>query len=423
MAQGGHIVLSPHRRAFVTSAVVLLSIGSGAGATEPLGVEDYVQAVLRSHPGVRQMAAYEAAVRAEHKAARQIGDPTVVLSWDRATLPGSTSPGSTETGLSVAQAIPWPGTFTAKLRASNQAAEVLRAEGLGARWALEIEARIAFARLLYARSTLEIADGAEADANALRDLTAKRAELGEAREVDRIKAEVEWLRQQRTRRTRAREAEAAEAVLRTLVVEPLPEPLTLEGALPLSIAPTDAVALHERLTRSSPRLAAARAAARREAALLSVSRRARIPDLDVTWLRNRELDKKTNGFSLGVRVPLWNANRGEIARASAASALASAAAERALLDLTTALEGARQELDVASTQAEMLARDILPAATRSLELARFSYQEGETSLLDLLDAQRTFRETQHEAAASRFALALAMAEVQRLVGPDFNPGR
>jgi cobalt-zinc-cadmium efflux system outer membrane protein len=185
----------------------------------------------------------------------------------------------------------------------------------------------------------------------------------------------------------------------------------------------EAAELQERLARSNPRLAAARAAADREAALVSASRRARIPDLDLTWFLTKEVDKDANGFSVGVRVPLWNANRGEIARATAAASLASAGAQRSLLDLSAALERARQDLDVASTQAEMLARDILPAATRSLELARFSYQEGETSLLDLLDAQRTFRETQREAAASRLALALALAEVQRLVGPDFNPGR
>jgi cobalt-zinc-cadmium efflux system outer membrane protein len=143
----------------------------------------------------------------------------------------------------------------------------------------------------------------------------------------------------------------------------------------------------------------------------------------VTWFRSKELDKKANGFTVAVRVPLWNANRGAIARAAAATAQASAARERVLLDLNTALEHARQDLDVSSLQAEMLERDILPAATRSLDLARFSYQEGETSLLDLLDAQRTFRETQHEAVASRLALAMALAEVQRLVGPDFGPGR
>jgi cobalt-zinc-cadmium efflux system outer membrane protein len=177
------------------------------------------------------------------------------------------------------------------------------------------------------------------------------------------------------------------------------------------------------LESSNPRLAAARATAERDAALLSVAGRSRIPDLDLTWFRGEELDKRTNGFSVGLRLPLWNARRGDIARAQAAASLATTGAARTLVDLTTALERARQDLDVASAQAEILDRQILPAATRSLELARFSYREGETSLLDLLDAQRTFRDTQREAIASRLALALALAEVQRLVGPDFEPGR
>jgi cobalt-zinc-cadmium efflux system outer membrane protein len=404
-------LFSLHRRAFLTLGLAIGAVDR-ARAQEPLDVEAYVQTVLRSHPGARQVAALEAAAAA---------DPSFSYARDRGRLTEGTGLSATETAFSVSQAIPWPGTFSANVRAGDRAADALRAEGAGARWELEVEARATFARVLYARVAVEIARAAEADARGLRDLTARRAELGESREADRIKAEVEWLRQQRTRRAAERAAEAAEAVLRALAVEPLPRPLELEGELARPIPPSDAAELRERLERSNPRLAAARAAAQREAALLSVARRARFPDLEVTWFRNEEVDKEASGFSLGLRIPLWNANRGEIARAQAASALAAAAAERALLDLTAALERARQELDVASAQAEILAREILPAATRSLELARFSYQEGETSLLDLLDAQRTFRETQREAAASRLALALALAEVQRLVGPDFKP--
>jgi outer membrane protein TolC len=183
-------------------------------------------------------------------------------------------------------------------------------------------------RRARARAGLEIARAAEADALGLRDLTAKRAELGESREADRIKAEVEWPRQQRTRRAAEREAAAAEEILRALAVEPLPRPLTLARELPRPVPPTDPADLRARLERSNPRLAAGRAAAGRETALLSVARRGRIPDLDVSWFRNEEIDKEATGFSFGIRVPLWNANRGEIARAEAASALAAAGAER-----------------------------------------------------------------------------------------------
>ncbi|HSD29281.1 MAG TPA: TolC family protein [Vicinamibacteria bacterium] len=417
------MLLAVRRHRFL-AFVLVISVpgGRAARAEEALGAQVFVEIVLRSHPGARQAAAVEAAAGAERKAARQIPDPTLELSWDRATPEGSGA-ASTETAFSVSQTLPWPGTRAANVRAGDRAAEALRAEAAAARWELAIDARTAFARLLHARAALDIARGAEADALGLRDLAAKRAELGETREVDRIKAEVEWLRQQRARRSLEREAEAAETILRTLAVEPLPRPLALAGELPRPSPRADADALRERLARSNPRLAAARATAAREAARLSASRRGRVPDLDLTWFREKELDKNAHGFSVGLRVPLWNANRAEIARAAAARSLAEATAERVALDLEAALERARQELDVASTEAEMLERDILPAARRSLELARFSYGEGETSLLDLLDAQRTFRETERQALASRLALAQALADVQRLVGPDFDPGK
>lgn len=400
----------------VTVACTVASV-----AAQSLDVESYVQAVLRSHPAARQSAALDAAADAERKSGRVFPDPVLGFTWDRAR--SAEGPSGTETGWSVSQAIPWPGTFSANIRAADQQAAIFRSEGQATRWGLEIEARATFARLLYTRSAVEIAREAEADALALKDLSAKRAELGESREVDRIKTEVEWLREQRTRRSLEREADAVEALLRNLAVDPLPRPLDLAGALPDPIPPVDADELRARLARANPGLIAAQAAAARETALASVARRSRVPDLDVTWFRDKELDKTANGLQFGVRVPLWNANRGAIARAEASAALAAAGAQRTLLDLGSALERARQELEVASGQVDILTRQILPAAARSLDLARFSYQEGETSLLDLLDAQRTFRETQREATASRLALALALADVRRLVGPDFIPGR
>ena len=154
-----------------------------------------------------------------------------------------------------------------------------------------------------------------------------------------------------------------------------------------------------------------------------MARRARIPDLNVTAFRQRELDKESAGFSVGIKLPLWNANRGEIARAEAEQQVAAAAAAREGIEVLTELEARLTDLVVAAEQAALLEGEILPQANRSLELARLLYEEGETSLLDLLDAQRTFREAQRERLESHLAQAFAVADVQRLAGPDFDPWR
>jgi len=388
----------------------------------PLDETAIVQVVLRAHPAAHRSAALDAAAEAERKAGRAFPDPVVGFSWARArSLDGAVR--GDETGWSVTQTLPWPGTFSAGVRAADRQGDVFRAEGRATRWELELEARGTFARLLFAREAVAIARAAEADAEELRDLTARRAELGESREADRIKAEVEWLRQRRTRASLEREAEAAEAILRGLAVEPLPRPLVLAGELPRALPPADLGALRARLAEENPAIRGAQAASAREVARASVARRGRVPDLDVTVFHGKELDKTANGFEVGLRIPLWNANRGEIARAEAAAALAEAEAQRTRVHLEGVLEQAAQELDVASGQVEILLGRLLPAAERSLELARFAYREGETSLLELLDAQRTFRETQRETLASRLALSQALNEVRRLVGPGFGPGR
>jgi len=404
-----------------TGVAIIVGLASRVAGNEPLDVETYVQIVIRSHPVGRQVAAFGEAARAERKAARQIPDPTLDYSRARARASEGTGVQGTETGFSVTQTIPWPGTFSAGVQAGDRAAEALEAAGTDARWQVETDARVAFGRLASARELLEVARAAESDATSLRDLVARRAELGEAREVERIKANVEWLRQQRELRAAELEAEAAEAVVRMLAVEPLPQPLAVRvEALP-PLPPLDRDSVRARLLAANPRVRALDAEAARQEALLSVARRGRIPDLDVSYFRDTELDKKSNGFSIGLRVPLWNANRGEIARATAAFALDAAEAQRARVELAAELETRLRNLEVAASQVAVLEGQLLPEAGRSRDLSRFSYGEGETSLLDLLDAQRTYRDAQRETVEARLSLTLALSDARRLLGPDWNP--
>lgn len=405
------------------AGAVLLSCAVVAAGEEPLAVEDYVAIVLRAHPAAAQSVGLDSAAKAEQKAARLFPDPVFEYSRDRGTLTEPPGTRATETGYSVSQTIPWPGTFSAGIRAGDRAADALRAGADGLRWELTVQAGQAFARLVAARALLDVAQAAENDARSLRDLVTRRADLGESRESDRIKATVEWLRQQRNVVAAAREADAAEAVVRVLAVTPLPTPLAVRSEAHEALLGLDRATLAAQVVAHNPRLMAARAEAERQQALLSLARRARIPDLGVTFFKDREVDKRATGFAIGVKVPLWNANRGEIARAEAGTQVSAAEAERARLELLTDLEARLKELLVAGDQAALLDRELLPAATRSVALVRLSFEEGETSLLDLLDAQRTLRDTQREAAEAHLALSLAVGEVQKLAGPAFNPWR
>ena len=407
----------------VVLAIGLAVAGSFSSAQEALDVGRYVEIVKRSHPAAAERAGLEQAAEAESRAARVLPDPVFDFSWDRAHPTDQPGAKGDETGYALSQTLPWPGTRRANVAAGDRAADALRAGAEGVAWEIEARARLAFARLEVARGLRDVARGAEEDARSLRDLVARRAELGESRESDRIKVSVEWLRQQRQLAAVSREAQVAEAILRALAVEPLPEPLLLSATKHPPLPPLDPAALAARLAEANPRLRAARAEAARRAALSSVARRARIPDLDVSVFRQRELDKDANGFSVGIKLPLWNANRGEIARAEADERVAAAAAAREVIDVLTELEARLTDLVVAADQTALLEREILPQAKRSLDLARLLYEEGETSLLDLLDAQRTFREAQRERLASHLALAFAAADVQRLAGPDFDPWR
>jgi cobalt-zinc-cadmium efflux system outer membrane protein len=212
-------------------------------------------------------------------------------------------------------------------------------------------------------------------------------------------------------------------VVRVLAVAPLPTPLTVRSDPPGALPRLDREAVAAQVVAHNPRLGVARAEAQRRQALLALARRARLPDLGVTFFKDREVDKQATGVAVGVKVPLWNANRGEITRAEAGTRVSAAEVERARLELLTELESCLKELQVAGDQAALLDRELLPAATRSVALVRLAFEEGETSLLDLLDAQRTLRDTQREAAQAHLALALAIGEVQKLAGPDFDPWR
>jgi outer membrane protein, heavy metal efflux system len=144
---------------------------------------------------------------------------------------------------------------------------------------------------------------------------------------------------------------------------------------------------------------------------------------DVTVQANYSHVNGINAATLygSIPLPIFNRNQGEIARArfaiTQAQELEKATNGQALTDVFDAYQGLRSNDKVVS----LYISTYLDVATRSRDISEYSYRHGGTSLLNFLDAERSYRATQ---LAYRQALAsylLALEQLRQAVGTRALP--
>ena len=123
------------------------------------------------------------------------------------------------------------------------------------------------------------------------------------------------------------------------------------------------------------------------------------------------------GFGLSIELPFHDRNQGNIAHAKVGLLQATEAEAGirtgVLTDVTNAYAAFRTNEKVLG----LFESGYLDQAKQSLDITTYVYQQGNGTLLDLLDAERTYRTTQ---LAYRQTLAAYMTSVQQI---NFAVGR
>jgi len=139
-------------------------------------------------------------------------------------------------------------------------------------------------------------------------------------------------------------------------------------------------------------------------------------DLTTAFTYTHVAGLNTGGFTASIEIPVWDRNQGEIARTNYAVGGAQqsqkAAQDQVMTDVTTAYEG----LHTADQVAGLYESGYLRQAQDSRDISEYAYKRGAASLLDFLDAERSYRATE---LAYRQALAnymLAVEQVREAVG-------
>jgi outer membrane protein, heavy metal efflux system len=170
------------------------------------------------------------------------------------------------------------------------------------------------------------------------------------------------------------------------------QPLPLVGDLQDGLAQFQWDTVVNCVLSNSPTLAESRSGVSRAEAALSRECAGRVPNVD--FLAGVLYDNATRDtiaeVQVGVPLPVFNRNQGNIRKAQAELTASRAEVRRVELELQQQLAAAFEQYDNARSQVEKYASQILPNAQSSLDLVTAGYRQGEFNYITLLTSQRTF---------------------------------
>jgi cobalt-zinc-cadmium efflux system outer membrane protein len=177
----------------------------------------------------------------------------------------------------------------------------------------------------------------------------------------------------------------------------------------------EAIALNAAPLDQRPDLAAAqkRMAAAEADRDLARAKRNRDVTVGVQYERNLQ-NAPTNSYGIGVSVPLfiWHEYEGEIGRAEAYYNAARLQYDQQQALAIGQVAQARNALLASRDRMQRLEGGLLADAERVAKAAELAYSKGAMGLMDLLDARRTLRQIQIEAASARADYAKALSDWQ-----------
>ena len=299
-----------------------------------------------------------------------------------------------------------------RLQAARDQTAVTRAQITDAERTLAFNVGQQFVSVLLAESTLQFALEDLKDFQQTVDISQIQFKAGYIGEGDYLKIELQLLQfQTDVSSARLAKVQALVALRQFLGYDAVPADFDVIGDLayqPLQIKLED---LQARALRDRPDFRAAElgiAAAQSQYLLAKANGKV---DVNGTYDFTHVSGENTASIFANFELPIFNRNQGEIARTNYALAQAKeqeqSASDTVLSDVANAYEAIKSNDEVV----QLYVSGYLKQAQDSRDISEYAYKRGAASLLDFLDAERSYRSTQ---LAYRQALASYMTALEQL---------
>jgi len=352
--------------------------------------------------------------------------PNPTLSWDSQfiplfDLPQFTTPGyfnnSAQFDLGIGYTIERGQKRQNRLQAARDQTSVTRSQVLDNQRMVTFNVGQQFVAVLLAQSMLDLAEQDLTSYRKTIEISEARLHAGDMSEGDLIKIKLQLLQFQTDVSSAKLAKIQALAALRQLVgFESVPESYDVSGTLdyqPVHAGIDDVKAL---AMRSRPDLVAAQrsiVAARSQVSLAQANGKR---DLDLSFNYTHVGGVDSGAMFFNMQIPIFDRNQGEIARTQAvvtqSDELYREMSEQVMSDVISAYEGLHTNDEIIG----LYRSGYLDQTTQSRDISEYAYEHGAASLLDFLDAERSYRANQLAYRQALAAYMVSLEQVREAVG-------
>lgn len=394
--------------------MMLLAFGMAgtASAQDALTLEQAVSTALDRNPIVQSSRTEVQAARANERGARALANPDITVT------PGILGSAGSDEVLSVVQPLEINGQRRTRSRIAQ--AETRSAEAVSTATERDLIRSVKQAYWEVAEALNIVIQNEENVklADALYQSTVRQRDIGTAPGSQVIKSQVELTRARQDLARAESELLGAKSILNTLMGRSPGTPVVLADELTFRPLTVDESAVLAAAEAHRPELLESRAILDARRGEMDAAKALTRPDLAVQ-LRQESFGGE-GGVGVGISIPIldWGSARAERSRAELAASAQEQSVEAVRNSIALDVDSALRDIRRSELLIRQFEDGVLAQAEQLWQMAEKGFTAGATGYLDVLEAQRTLRDTRAEYFAALADHQKALAQLEWAVGTD-----
>jgi outer membrane protein TolC len=407
---------------FIFSLLVSLTTFRLEAQTERLTLNQCLSVALKENPLIKASEQKYQAALARINQAKGISQPT--LNFDSDLQPDILDiRGSGESYVGVGKSLQFPGKRMIQTAIAMKESDEIIMEAELLKLDIIYQVKLAFYRLILNNERLDYVEKNLVLAQDFLDKTQVKFDAGDAAQVDVIRAKVEVAKATSEIRMASNEVIQTKADLNFLLGRKNNNPFEIEKEIRYPVLLPDLEELIHQALLNRPEIKRINYSLEKELLMKKQASLSYLPDFDLGFSRHTIVgESKAWDLTVAFPVPLFfrQVSRGEIAEAKANYL----SLQNELLNLQNNIhlevESAYRNAVTAQNMISLFDRDMLNQSEEVYNLLLFSYQEGEISGIELIEARRTLIETRKSYAEALFEYEAANISIERSIGKSLE---